>query len=146
MLREELDVLQADVDDESPQVLAAACERALALGALDAHLAPLLMKKGRPGTRIEVLCRPEDRDRFLRFLLTETSTLGVKVRRVERYALERRFDTVNVEGQQIRVKVAVLDGEDLRGVPEFEDCRAAAEKLGKPVREVVEAARRAYGV
>jgi hypothetical protein len=141
---EELDVLQADLDDESPQVLGALQGRLLQAGALDAHLCPLLMKKNRPGSRVEVLCRPEDRERFVRLLLTETSTLGVKVRRVERYALARRFEEVKVRGEVIRLKVAVLDGEDLRAVPEWDDCVRAAERLGMPAREVQKMAEAAW--
>lgn len=139
--REELDVLQADVDDESPQVLGGLIDRALREGALDCHLAPLLMKKNRPGTRVELLCRAADREKFVRFLLVETSTLGVKARRVERYSLRRRIETVLVQGEKVDVKVAELDGEVLRAVPEYEDCRNVAEKRGLPLREVLEEAR-----
>lgn len=145
LLREELDVLQTDIDDESPQVLGALIERALAEGALDAHLAPLFMKKNRPGTRVEVLCRPQDREKFLRLLMTETSTLGVKVMRAERYSLPRRFEEVDVEGERVRVKVALAGDEPMRAVPEFEDCRVAAEKLGVPTREVIDKAKAKTG-
>jgi uncharacterized protein (DUF111 family) len=138
---EELDVLQCDVDDESPQVLGALIDRALVAGALDAHLCPLVMKKNRPGTRVEVLCRPQDRDKFLRFLLAETSTLGVKARRVDRYALPRRMEEVEVVGQKVRVKLALAGEKVLRATPEFEDCRRASEKTGVALREVIEAAR-----
>lgn len=139
--REELDVLQADLDDESPQVLGALIERCLSEGALDAHLTPLHMKKNRPGIRVEVLCRPDDRGKFLRLLLTETSTLGVKARRVERYSLDRRMEKIHLRGSDIAVKVAVLEGTAIRAVPEFADCAALAESLGLPVKQVLEEAR-----
>lgn len=139
--KEELDVLQADIDDESPQVLGALIDRALREGALDAHLAPLIMKRGRPAVRVEVLCRPEDRERFVRFLLTETSTLGVKCRRVERYALRRHFDDILLHGERVRVKIALLDGRPIRATPEFEDCRNIAEKKNLPLKTVLEEAR-----
>lgn len=140
---EELIQLQADVDDESPQVLAAVAAEALRLGALDAHMCPLLMKKGRPGTRVEILCAPEREQEFARFLIRQTSTLGVKARSVRRYRAERRFETIVIEGFEIRCKVAMLDGESLRAVPEFEDAARAAGQLGRPVREILEAARAA---
>lgn len=139
--REELMVLQTDLDDESPQVLGALLPRLLDAGALDAHLQPLLMKKNRPGVRIEVLCREEERPALLRMIFRETGTLGVKARPVERYALARRTETVEVAGTRIRVKLALLDGEVLRAVPEFEDCRAVAEGEGRPLREIMELAR-----
>ncbi len=135
--KEELDVLQADMDDESPQVLAAFVELALQEGALDAHLTPIYMKKNRPGVRIEVLCRPEDRERMIKLLLVETSTLGVKARRAERYSLDRRIETVEFDGHSVRVKLALLDGRILRATPEYEDCKSIARKTGKPLREII---------
>lgn len=139
--KETLDVLQADLDDESPQTLGALIGRLLEAGALDAHLTPLVMKKNRPGCRIELLCSPEDREKFLELLFRETTTLGVKARSCERYALARRFEEIHLEGCRIRLKIASLDGEDLRAVPEFEDCKAAADSLGRPLRDVIEQAR-----
>ena len=138
---EPLDVLQSDLDDESPQVLGALIDRLLAEGALDAHLTPLFMKKNRPATRIEVLCHPDARDRFIRLLLTETSTLGVKVRRVERYSLPRRMESITLDGHSIRIKIALLDGQPLRAQPEFEDCKRAAQALGLPLKTILERAK-----
>ncbi len=138
--REELDVLQADMDDESPQILGALVRRALREGALDCHLTSLHMKKNRPGTRVELLCRPEDRERFVRYLLVETSTLGVKVRRVERYALPRHQEQILIQGVKVRVKVATLDGKPIRAVPEYDDCLHAAEKNHLPLKRVLEEA------
>lgn len=136
-IREELDVLQTDLDDESPQVLGALVERALAEGALDAHLAPLTMKKGRPGIRVELLCKPQDRDRFVRLLLTETATLGVKVTCIDRYSLPRRFEEIELGGRTVRIKVAMLDGIAVRAVPEYEDCRTVAAEQNRPLRDVL---------
>lgn len=138
---EQLLVLQTDIDDESPEVLAGVLPILLKAGALDAHLAPLVMKKGRPAIRVEVLCREDSREDLLRVLFRETSTLGVKVHTVERVALARREEVINLDVYKIRVKVALLDGEPLRAVPEFEDCREVAEKSGRPLREVMETAR-----
>lgn len=143
MIIEQLDVLQADLDDESPQVLGALIDKCLSEGALDAHLTALLMKKNRPGIRVEVLCRPEQREQFIGLLLRETSTLGVKARRVERHALPRRMETIELEGAKIRVKLALLDSKVIRATPEFDDCRALAEKSGRPLREILQDATRA---
>ena len=138
---EELLVLQTDLDDESPEVIGALIPRLLAAGALDAHLVALQMKKGRPGTRLEVLCRPALRDDLLRMLFRETSTLGVKVRTVERHSLDRRMEKIDIGGHPVNVKLALLDDEVLRAVPEMEDCRAVAEKTGRPLRDVLDEAR-----
>lgn len=141
---ERLLMLASDIDDESPQVLAAVLARALESGALDAVAIPVQMKKGRPGTRVEILCRPADREALVTLLLLETSTLGVRVAEVERHALDRRMETVSVHGHPVRLKVAVWGGKVLRATPEFEDCRTAAQALGLPVRDVIEAARREW--
>jgi pyridinium-3,5-bisthiocarboxylic acid mononucleotide nickel chelatase len=141
LIIESLDMLETDLDDESPEVLGYLIGKALKSGALDATLSPVFMKKNRPGTRVEVLCRPEDRETLVRMLLQETSTLGVRVRQVERYCLPREFGEVTVRDHPIRVKKAFLDGKLLRVTPEFEDCKKLAEKLGVPLRDMMEEAR-----
>ncbi|MCB2153788.1 DUF111 family protein [bacterium] len=140
---ETLDLLQADLDDESPEVLAAACEALLAAGALDVVCLPMTMKKGRLGTRLEVLAQPQDSARLIRMMLTETSTLGVRRLPVERTAMARRFAEVEVFGESVRVKVALLDGKPLKAKPEFDDCRRIAGATGQPVRTVLAAAQEA---
>jgi len=137
MIREELMVIQADMDDESPQVLARVAEKALAMGANDAHLAPLTMKKGRPGIRFEILCVPADEEKFAKLLLLETSTLGVKSRRVDRLSLERRFTEVTVEGVAVRVKLGLFEGRVVKVIPEYDDCAALSEKTGIALREIL---------
>ncbi len=146
LIREELDVLQSDLDDESPEIVAYVIDLLLKDGALDAHQSPIMMKKGRQGTRIEVLCKPDDRERFITLLLKETSTLGVKANRIERYSLPREIKIVEVRGEKIRIKVSRLDGDVLKAKPEFEDCRKAAEKLGIALKQIVEEAKAAWGV
>ena len=141
LIVETLDVLQADVDDESPQVLGALIGRLLAEGALDAHLTPLVMKKNRPGIRIEVLARQADSRRLTVLLLRETSTLGVKSHPVQRTSLPRRQEIVTLHGHDVRLKVALLDGVVLRANPEFEDCKSVADVTGRPLREIIEEAR-----
>ena len=136
-------LVATDIDDETPQVLAAVQERALAEGALDCVLVPLHMKKGRTGIRIEILCQPSDRSRFVLFLLQETTTLGVRVTEVDRYSLPRHFGTVEVMGAKVRVKIASVGGVIIRSAPEFDDCRSLAERNAIPVREVLARARRA---
>lgn len=138
-----LAMLSCDIDDESPQVLAHVQARALALGALDCVLLPTLMKKGRPGTRVEILCEPARSPDFAALLLRETSTLGVREATVQRHALAREMRSVVVHGHKIRIKLASADGVPLRAQPEFEDCRAAAESLALPVRTILEEARAA---
>ena len=141
---ETVTVLETAVDDSTPEVLAHVSERAFASGALDVMLAPVIMKKGRPGTLITVLCNEPEAAILQDLLLRETSTLGVRIRSERRICLERRHTTVATPYGDIRVKIGTRDGEELNAAPEFEDCRAAAQKHGVPVKQVMQAALAAY--
>ena len=137
-------VIETALDDLSPQLLAYVAETALQQGALDVMLTPVIMKKGRPGTLLTVLCNPADRQRFEQFLLRETSTLGLRIREDRRVCLDRAFQSVNTPFGTIRVKTGILNSETLNANPEFEDCRAAAESHRVPIKQVHQAAIAAY--
>jgi hypothetical protein len=138
--RRRVAVLETAVDDENPQVIGALVPRLLAEGALDAMVVPSVMKKGRPGVWLTVIAEPAAADALAALLLTETSSLGVRVRFDERYELERRLAQVETPYGSVALKVASLPGGGERAVPEFESVRAAAERAGRPLREVAEAA------
>jgi len=129
--REDLALLACDVDDMSPEYLAAVADRARADGALDVVLLPTMMKKGRAGTRFEVLCKPVDADRFERLLLTETTSIGVRRSDVSRVALQRRAATVDVLGHSIGVKIVDLPDGGTRAKPEFDDVQRVALATGR---------------
>jgi uncharacterized protein (TIGR00299 family) protein len=139
-LVETLTVLAADLDDITGEQLGAVADLLRDAGALDVTLLPTLMKKGRPGTRIEVLCRPVEADAFEAHLLRESTTIGVRRHDVRRSALPRTHRDVEVFGQRIGVKVVTLPDGATRAKPEFDDVRRAASALRKPIREVAEAA------
>jgi uncharacterized protein (TIGR00299 family) protein len=141
---ETVTVMETALDDLSPQVLAYVAETALARGALDAMLTPVIMKKGRPGTLLTVLCNPVDSAELERLILTETSTLGVRIRQERRSCLERRHIPVATEYGEIRIKVGTLGGETMNAAPEYEDCRAAAAKHHVAIKQVQQAAIAAY--
>ena len=113
-----------------------AAEKLLAAGALDVWTAPVYMKKQRPGVVLSVLCREKDRAELLRLLLTETTTFGVRERTVDRTVLRRDFATAETPYGPVRVKQGWLGDELVTASPEWEDCRAAAEKSGVPAKEV----------
>jgi uncharacterized protein (TIGR00299 family) protein len=143
-LTDEVIVLETALDDCSPQVLAYVSEQALALGVLDFMLAPVQMKKGRPGTLLTLLCVPGTESTFADLLFRETSTLGIRTRRESRLILEREIFTVDTPYGPIRIKRAsTAQGEALNLAPEFGDCRAAAERARVPLKEVQQAALRA---
>jgi hypothetical protein len=139
-LTDDVIVLETALDDCSPQLLAFAAERALALGALDVMLAPVQMKKGRPGTLLTLLCSPGTEQTFADLLFRETSTLGIRTRRESRLLLAREILTVDTPFGPIRVKRAGSHNETRNLAPEFEDCRAAAEKHNVPLKDVQHAA------
>ncbi len=133
----------ADLDDCSPQVLGHVSERLLAAGAKDVTLLPVIMKKGRPGVRLEALVENGRLAKIEDLILAETPTLGLRRHRVERRVLSREIRRVRTPFGPIRMKRA----KDPRGVwkvsPEYDDCRAAALKSSRPLREVMAAALKA---
>jgi uncharacterized protein (TIGR00299 family) protein len=141
---ETVTVLETALDDLSPQVLAWVAELALAAGAMDVMLTPVIMKKGRPGTLLTVLCSAENQKKLERLILRETSTLGIRIRRDERSCLERHHLPVETPYGEVRVKIGTLDGEVMNVAPEFEDCRAAAVRCDVPLKQVQQAAIAAY--
>jgi len=143
-LEQTVTVLETALDDLSPQILAYVTEAALAQGALDVMLTPVIMKKGRPGTLLTVLCTKADSAALQKLILSETSTLGIRIRQDRRTTLDRSHSIVTTEFGEIRMKIGSLDGEELNAAPEFEDCRAAALQHNVPLKMVQQAAIVAY--
>lgn len=126
-------VIEANIDDLSPQILGYAMERLLDSGALDATLQPIEMKKGRPGTLLRVLAKPEDRDRLAQIIFAETSTLGLRMYSAERRVQARTWVDVNTPHGTVRMKVS---GEGAYA-PEYEDCRRLAIATGAPLKQII---------
>ena len=141
---ESLLMIETNIDDMSAQLFGHVMERAFELGALDCYLTPVQMKKNRPGTLVSILCRPDEREKFLEMLFAETTTIGARSYEVQRRALARETVTVTTQFGPIDVKVAHIKNGAVNAMPEFEQCRAAAQKAGVALREVQEAARAAY--
>ena len=137
-------ILETALDDLSPQILAHVTERAFALGALDVMSTAVQMKKGRLGTLLTILADDAQVSTLEDLLLRETSTLGVRIHHERRSCLDRSHTTVTTPYGEIRVKLGSRNGEILNAAPEFEDCRAAAERHHVAVKEVQQAAIVAY--
>lgn len=133
---ETLVVLACDIDDLSGEFVAGATEAVRAAGALDVTILQTLMKKGRPGVRIEALCTPADADRLEEILLTESTSIGVRRHIVSRRALERRETQITIEGYPVRVKEVTLPNGTVRVKPEWDDVTMVAKKVGRGVIEV----------
>jgi uncharacterized protein (TIGR00299 family) protein len=133
-------VIEANIDDSSPQVLGYALERLMSAGALDASLSPLQMKKNRPGSLLRVIARPEDQERLAQIVFAETSTLGLRISTAERRVEERRIVTVETPYGPVRGKLSSQGA----FAPEYDDCRAIAEKTGTPLPQVLAAVNAAF--
>ena len=129
-------VLEANLDDFMPELVPDAIERCYDAGALDVWIVPVQMKKGRPGFVISALARPDAENAVARALLEETSSLGVRVSRLERYELDREERMVEVDGIAVRIKVGVLAGRVVNVAPEHDDCAAVAKASGRSVKSV----------
>jgi uncharacterized protein (TIGR00299 family) protein len=128
--------LSADIDDMAPEYLAAVADALRAAGALDVVLVPVTMKKGRPGTRIDVLARPATAPTLEDRLLSESTTIGVRRTRLERRALPRDQRRVDVLGHELTVKVVSLPDGRLRIKPEFDDVQRVAQATGRPAADI----------
>ncbi len=137
-------VLEANIDDMNPQLFSYVQQKLLNAGALDAFGTAVQMKKGRPGLLVTVLAPPAEAERLTRILLTETTTLGVRMRHERRSILDRKFVTVQSTWGPIRVKLGLLQGEVVNCAPEFEDCRTIAQATGVPLKTVLQEAMRLY--
>jgi uncharacterized protein (TIGR00299 family) protein len=133
-------VIEANIDDSSPQVLGYALERLMEAGALDASLSPLQMKKNRPGSLLKVIARPQDQETLAQLIFAETSTLGLRIYAAERRIEARRIVEVETPFGKIRVKVSGQGS----FAPEYEDCRQIAITTGTPLKKVLAAAQSAY--
>jgi uncharacterized protein (TIGR00299 family) protein len=142
-VREEISILEANLDDLNPQLIGYITEVAFSLGALDVFTAPVQMKKSRPGTLLTVLTKPQDEAKLREMIFRESSTLGIRVRREERYALPRRYQAVDTPWGEVRMKIAG-NGKALQYAPEYEDCRRIAAEHAVPLKTVMQEAIRRY--
>src|SRR2546422_5541681 len=120
---DEVVVLEATIDDMSPQLYEHVLERLLAAGARDAFLVPVVMKKSRSAIMLRVLAAPADRDRLAGIVFAETSSIGLRYTTWARLVLPREERTVETAYGTVRVKIARAPDGTLNVAPEFEDCR-----------------------
>ncbi|MBC7928249.1 MAG: nickel pincer cofactor biosynthesis protein LarC [Bryobacteraceae bacterium] len=128
-----ISVLEANIDDTTPQVLGHTMDRLLEAGALDVTLTPVHMKKNRPGTILSVIAKPEDRERLGDIVFAETTTLGLRFYDAERRVLQREMMEVNLPQGRVRIKVAETGAIS----PEYDDCSRLASENGIPLRQIL---------
>ncbi len=138
----EICLLETNVDDTTGEVLGFTMERLFEFGALDVWFTPIQMKKNRPATMISAIVNAFEVERLSLILMTETSTLGVRVRPISRIEAEREVRTINTKLYgPVRVKVKMMDGEPIDVSPEYEDCRRLAQERDEPLQIVYNFAR-----
>ena len=137
-------IIETTIDDATPELLSYVADGLLAAGASDVYRTPVQMKKGRTGTQLTVLCSPAKAEALQKLIFLETTTLGLRYREEEKKSLARSWTSVETEWGAIRIKVGMLDGEVVNYAPEYEDCRAIAERNLIPLKQVMQAALSAW--
>jgi uncharacterized protein (TIGR00299 family) protein len=137
-----IQIIETNVDDMSPEISGYVMDKLFEHGALDVFFVPILMKKGRPAIQINVLCPSNIRDLLIKVLLTETTTFGVRFYAADRIILNRDYVEINTEWGPVRAKRGYLNGDLIKTVPEFEDCKSLAEQNGVSLQSVFQEALR----
>ena len=136
--------LETNIDDMNPQLYEIIMEHLFQAGALDVTLTPTIMKRSRPGTIVTVIAFSKDLQALQSVLLTETSTLGIRVQEMDRVVLPRASQTIRLSGGSVRMKIADLGHGRSKATPEYRDCVTLAERTGQPVHAIIDLARRTY--
>ncbi|MDR0764192.1 MAG: nickel pincer cofactor biosynthesis protein LarC [Synergistaceae bacterium] len=134
--RENITLLEANIDDMNPQDFAPATERLFSAGALDVWCENIMMKKGRPAVKFCCLARQGDAERLAGVIARETTTIGVRIIGARRMVLERSVSLRATPFGGVRFKSVKLGGETLRSVPEYDDIRRISDERGLPMLSV----------
>lgn len=132
--REKLVVLETNIDDMNPEIYSYLVPLLLEKGAHDVYLTNILMKKGRPGVQINVLCKEGSVAEFEQILFSETTTLGIRKSVTDRVCLDRKIVTLETPYGKIKVKAAYLEGTFFKAVPEYEECKKLAQEKGMSIK------------
>jgi len=140
--RDEVTLIETNIDDMNPQFYAPLLEKLLASGALDAWLTPIIMKKGRPAITVAALAAPEHAEALAALIIEQTTTLGVRLTSTERRKAAREFATVATPWGEVRTKLKRWRGTIVAAVPEYDDCATLALATGLPIATIHAAATR----
>ena len=137
-------LLETNIDDINPEIIASATDKLLAEGALDVWTTPIIMKQSRPAITLSVICDPGDIGKIEQIIFEAGLTFGIRKHALQRSKLAREFVTVSTKFGEIKIKKGIWAGKIVNAKPEFADCSAAAQKHNVSVKEVIEAAMLAY--
>ncbi len=136
--------LETNIDDMNPQLYDQMMTHLFDAGALDVTLTPTMMKRNRPGTIVSVVACPKDLQALTTILLSETTTLGVRVQELERAIVPRQIQTVRLPNGSVRVKIVELGNGQVKITPEYRDCAALAERTKQPIQAIIDLARQTF--
>jgi len=137
-------IIEANLDDMSPQLYGYFVDRALAEGALDVTCNPIQMKKNRPGIEVNIVCEPEKADALSKLLFEQTTTIGLRIYEARRKILARESVEVETPYGKVNMKVAKWGGKVVNVAPEYEDCQKLAGEKSVPLKQIIIAAQVAY--
>lgn len=132
------EIVECNIDDMNPELYEYILDKLFTEGALDAYLSPIIMKKGRPGVKISVLCKEDKIEKMKEVLFRETTTFGVRSFKVHKTMLQREFTKINTSYGEVTVKEAYYKGEKIKNKLEYEECKKIAQSVGIPISEVYE--------
>ncbi|MBN2402520.1 MAG: nickel pincer cofactor biosynthesis protein LarC [Spirochaetes bacterium] len=143
---ENVQQIECNIDDMNPQLYPVIIEMLFDAGALDAYTSAISMKKGRPAILLTVIANIEKIPHLSEIIYSQTTTLGIRLFNITRDKLHREYETVSAFGEKIKVKIGYLNNNAVNIQPEFEDCRAAANKAKIPLKEVIAEAIHQYKI
>jgi uncharacterized protein (TIGR00299 family) protein len=135
--KDSVTVIETNIDDMNPQVYEYVMERLFKAGALDIFLTQIIMKKGRPGIKLSVLCDEAVQEDLMNIMLTETTGIGLRFYRAERKVLPREIKPIQTKYGSVNVKISRLGDKKQKASVEYEDCRKIAKKFNIPLLEVM---------
>lgn len=130
-------VIETTIDDMNPQIYEYVMEKLFKAGALDVYLTQLIMKKGRPGIKLTVLCNSNEKEKMMKIIFEETTTIGLRFYEAGRQTLKREIKEINTALGKVKVKTSKLGSRIIKTAPEYEDCKKLAKKLNMPLIEVM---------
>jgi len=135
-------IIETNIDDMNPQVYEYVMGKLFKEGALDVFLTQIIMKKGRPGTKLSVLCNEKEKEKLIDIILNETTSIGLRFYRAERKILQREIKSIKTKYGKVNVKITQRGNENKKTSVEYEDCKKIAEKFNIPLLEVMNTLKR----
>jgi uncharacterized protein (TIGR00299 family) protein len=135
--KDSVTVIETNIDDMNPQLYEYVFERLYKAGAVDIYLTQIIMKKGRPGVKLTVLCKEDRKEELMDVVLRETSTIGLRFYEMERKVLPREIKTADTEFGKVRIKYTRYGDKIIRAAAEYEDCKKIAKKNKVPLIDIM---------